>query len=206
MHTHAHTRKILSITSALVFSLSLSPSLSFFLSRFSLFHSLYLPFALSFVRSLIHRVILTLLHSLLLSLSRFSMIQRSSRGSNLVPRRIQKRLARQFSRCYTHFTKSRRVSWRCDVLGRERLHSRRIVATSRRNGRHHRRRRFRDIEWARDSTFVSQWRSDWASRRRGDVYNNINNDNNTRNRRASRCARRRRGARPIAWNPLKTII
>ena len=77
-------------------SLSLSLSLSLYI---------YCSFFLHSVDHFFRHVILIFSFSLFPSLSHFFMIQRSSRGSNLVPRWNQKRLTRQFPHSYTHFTK-----------------------------------------------------------------------------------------------------
>jgi len=115
-----------------------------FRSHFSFFRSrsLYIYIYISVVCSFIHLLSFSSYHSHFIylffyspSLSHFSMIQRSSRGSNLVPPRIQKRLTRQFPRSYAHFTKNWRVSRHCDESARrKRRHSRKIVAY-RRNDR-----------------------------------------------------------------------
>jgi len=115
---------------------------SHFLSLFlSIAISLYIY--ISVICSFIHSISFSSYHSHSIylsfyppSLSHFSMIQRSSRGSNLVSPRIQKRLTRQFPRSYAHFTKNWRVSRHCDESARrKRRRSRKIIATYRRNDR-----------------------------------------------------------------------
>lgn len=158
----------LSLSSALIFSPSFSPSRSSYTYR-----SFFLSSVYSLIFSSRHSLFLSLSLVLSLPFSRFSMIQRSSRGSNHVPCRIQKRYSLLFALLRAFYKKTARLR---AFVRREigvfenhrdiRLDPRDTSATSLKTsiietG-------YRD-EQIRDSIFVSQWRSDWAPRRRDDV-------------------------------------